>query len=587
MKLDLLPPPKRVHRQRGFCDSRRVTVNVGDKLVARREAGAYRLTISGANTQIFANDEAGVCYARQTLRQIDRQFPAARPRLTVSDWPDFPVRGFYHDVSRGKVPTLKTLLALADTCAQYKLNHLELYIEHTYAFKKYPAVWRDADPLTAAEIRALDDYCAARHIDLVPSFSTFGHFYTWMVREFPELNELEVNVSGDPFNFHDRMQHYTLDCQNPRSIKLVEEIIREVRPLFRSIFFNICADETFDLGKGRNRALAERIGVRRLYLDFLKKIMAIVSDCGATPLFWGDVIDPLLMSELPADAVMLEWDYGPRPHLRRAPLFAKSGRPFYLCTGVRGWNNWLPDYPAAHRNITRFARHGQRLGARGLLNTDWGDFGHINTLGPSVPGLVLGASAAWHARSATLTMSRFNAAASRLVLGDLGGKLLGLLSDTVSARRAGWVALCHLFQPRSRDFDEGWFDADGLPVQHGQAGFIHPAREHATALTRIRRLSRRALTVLKKSRPTDPLTVAEIETGLLGLQVMEEYFIFRLARAGRTKIKPLTVTRMTARLLELERRLAAVWRRRNKPSEYFRIREVLTAAARDCRRRLS
>jgi hypothetical protein len=36
-------------------------------------------------------------------------------------------------VARGKVPKLKTLLALADKCAHYKLNHLQLYVEHTFS----------------------------------------------------------------------------------------------------------------------------------------------------------------------------------------------------------------------------------------------------------------------------------------------------------------------------------------------------------------------------------------------------------------------------------------------------------------------
>ena len=34
-------------------------------------------------------------------------------------------------------------------------------------------------PLTAQEIMELDDYCAARHIELVPSLSTFGHMYPY------------------------------------------------------------------------------------------------------------------------------------------------------------------------------------------------------------------------------------------------------------------------------------------------------------------------------------------------------------------------------------------------------------------------
>ena len=282
--LDLLIPPRRLRRLAGSVSARTKPRRVAP-LVPRPEAGAFEVGIRPDGIELRAADEAGYFYAAQTLTRLRRQFGAKLPALELADWPAFPVRGFYHDVTRGKVPTLKTLLSLAETCAAHRLNHLELYIEHTYAFARHPEVWQGADPLTADEIRALDARCAELHIELVPSFSTFGHFYTWIHNKFPELNELERNVSADPFTWWDRMSHYTLDCRDPRSLELVEEIIREVRPLFRSRHFNICCDETFDLGKGKNRVAAARLGNGRLYVDFLKSIMTVVRDCSAVPLF--------------------------------------------------------------------------------------------------------------------------------------------------------------------------------------------------------------------------------------------------------------------------------------------------------------
>ena len=415
MPLDLLPSPKSHTRQRGFTSSGHFQTELTP--IGRAEPGAYRLRIDEEGTAIRANDEAGFFYAAQTLAQIDQQFPERRPCLEILDWPDYPVRGFYHDVTRGKVPKLETLLELADTCAHYKLNHLELYIEHTFAFKNHPEIWQDASPLTATEILALDEHCSRLHIDLVPSFSTFGHFYTWIHRKFPELNELERNVSGDAFSWFDRMAHYTLDCQNPRSIRLVEEILHEVLPLFRSRYFNICCDETFDLGKGRNKAHAEKLGTGRLYVDFLKKIMTVVRKAGKTPLFWGDVIGahPEMLPEVPKDAIALDWDYSADLNHSKARLIAKANREFYVCPGVSGWDRWLPDYETAFRNITGLAKLGRETGATGLLNTDWGDFGHINTLGPTLPGLILGACCAWN--GAELEAANFDAAISRMALG--------------------------------------------------------------------------------------------------------------------------------------------------------------------------
>lgn len=577
MSLDLFPHPRRLRYRKDLCEApsnvRRVLKPIG-----RTEPEAYRLDIAPRGITMTSASEAGLFYAEQTLRQILKQTdPAAPPCLRILDWPVFPVRGFYHDVTRGKVPTLKTLLSLAEKCAAYKINQLQLYIEHTFAYQQHPEVWRGADPLTAEEIRTLDARCAELHIDLVPSFSTFGHFYTWIRQKSPDLNELERDVSSEPFCWHDRMMHYTLDCQNPQSIALVREIIAETRPLFRSRFYNICADETFDLGKGRNRSLAEKIGPGRLYVDFLKQIIGAVQEAGAVPMFWGDIIGkyPELIHELTPDAVILDWDYdAPLTH-SKSHLLQASGRAFYICPGVSGWNSWLPDYGKAYKNITRFARLGEQRGACGLLNTDWGDYGHINTLGPTMPGLILGACAGWHPRSPALGRQRFEDSLSQ-ILGDPSGRLLGLLREAVASRRATWQMVAWSVQARSKDFPDEWFDAaTGLP----RGIFKLPAAAHWKALETIRRVQNTFYELVLAFQSYDALAMYEVNVGLSGLRVMEEFHLVLYHRAGRTRVCPLDPTEVADRLRELNQSLWAVWLNRNKPSEFHRIDEVLKGAA--------
>lgn len=578
MFLALLPHPRRMRYLKGVCEAplnlRRVLKPIG-----RAEPEAYRLDIAPGGITLTSASEAGLFYAEQTLRQILKQTDPSRPPcLRILDWPVFPVRGFYHDVTRGKVPTLETLLSLAETCAAYKINQLQLYIEHTFAYRQHPEVWRGADPLTAEEILALDARCAELHIDLVPSFSTFGHFYTWIRQKFPDLNELERDVSSEPFCWFDRMQHYTLDCQNPKSIALVREIIAETRPLFRSRFYNICADETFDLGKGRNRGLSEKNGPGRLYVDFLKQIIGAVQEAGAVPMFWGDIIGkyPELIHELPPSAVVLDWDYDPPLTHSNSDLLQAAGRTYYICPGVNGWNSWLPDYGKAYKNITRFARLGEQRGASGLLNTDWGDYGHINTLGPTLPGLILGASAGWHPRSPALGRQRFEAALSRHLFGDSCGLLLGLLREAVSSRRATWQMVAWSVQARSKDFPDEWFDAaSGLPC----GIFKHPASAHRKALKTICRIQDKVHASLLAFESFDALAIYEVCVGLSGLRVMEEFHLVLHHRAGRTRTCPLDPTEVAARLRDLNQRLSNVWHQRNKPSELHRIEEVLQGAA--------
>lgn len=66
--------------------------------------------------------------------------------------------------------------------------------------------------------------------------------------------------------------------------------MRRVPPLFRSNKFNICNDETFDLGKGRSKALADEKGERELYLSHVKALCEYLVAQGVTPQFWGDIM---------------------------------------------------------------------------------------------------------------------------------------------------------------------------------------------------------------------------------------------------------------------------------------------------------
>lgn len=577
-RLTLLPPPRRIRFSAGVHTGQKIRTRLTP--IGRPEPDAYRLTISEEGILIEAATQSGIFYGRQTLDQIRRQSPNGLPCLRVLDWPDYAVRGFYHDVTRGKVPKLRTLLALADKCAGYKINQLQLYIEHTFAFKNHPEVWQGCDPLTADEIRALDAHCAKRHIDLVPSFSTFGHLYGFVhTKKFQHLNEIDRDISDDPFLWYERQMGCTLDCRNPASLKLVREIITEVRPLFRSRYFNICCDETVDLGEGKNRKLAARLGKGRLYVDFLKKIMGVVKENGAIPMFWGDIVGrqhPELVDEIPAEAVALDWDYSARLEYSKAGVMARSGRTFYVCPGVSGWNCWVPDYRTAHQNITRYGRRGLACGATGLLTTDWGDMGHINALGLSHPGMILGASAAWNARSPGLAQSRFECAVSRYEWGDRSGRLMPLLREASSAARATWVAFAIWQQPHSERMTAEWFDKNsGLPREV----FRHPARKHAEALKKIRSLSAKIETVLARAKPLDPWVAEEIRTGLLGLRVQEEVFLVLQARTRPTRTPVPRARDVARRLRELDKRLHRQWIRRNKLQEYPRIRAVLLGAA--------
>uniref|UniRef100_UPI002607ED6C glycoside hydrolase family 20 zincin-like fold domain-containing protein n=1 Tax=Clostridium sp. TaxID=1506 RepID=UPI002607ED6C len=229
----------------------------------------YKLKIENEYIEIIAGTSRGIFYGVQTLIQIIQQYGSNLPGIIIEDEPYFKNRGFYHDVTRGKVPKLETLKNLVDKAAFYKINQIQLYIEHTFAFKGMSEVWMDKDPLTSEEIILLDKYCKSKYVELVPSIATFGHLYEVLrTKTFKNLCELNEDKNHE-YSFVDRMAHHTLNVSDKGSIKLVDNMLSQFIPLFTSNKFNICCDETFDLGKGKSLESANEVGVGRLYINFL------------------------------------------------------------------------------------------------------------------------------------------------------------------------------------------------------------------------------------------------------------------------------------------------------------------------------
>jgi hexosaminidase len=122
---------------------------------------AYTLTINTQGVSIQYREEEGLRAAIATLRQLLREYGRRLPCLIIHDHADFPKRGVMLDISRGRVPRLKTLLGLADKLADFKINEFQLYTEHTFAYRNYKPVWRDWGALTGKEIQKLDAHHSA------------------------------------------------------------------------------------------------------------------------------------------------------------------------------------------------------------------------------------------------------------------------------------------------------------------------------------------------------------------------------------------------------------------------------------------
>ena len=522
---------------------------------AAEPAQGYALAITVDGAEVTGNDEAGLLHGVQTLRQIIRQSGWTLPCVRIVDAPDYPVRGFYHDQTRGRIGTMAWLKHLADEACFYKLNQLQLYVEHTYLYRDLTELWATAvDPLTPEDIMALDDYCAARGIELVPSMSSFGHLLELLrTKAYAHLCETEGSEQM-PSTMPHRMAHLTIDPCNPASFELIMSMLDEYMALFRTKYFNVCADETFDLGKGRNKGKSEQ----ELYMPFVKKLCAHVAETGHTPMFWGDIVlrFPEALRELPEGTICLNWGYSAGETEDPTRILAQAGAKQYQCPGVCGWNQLLPRMADSHENIRRMAEYGRKYGAAGFLNTDWGDYGHVNDPRFSMPGMAAGACAAWGELPAP---EELWAALSRLMYSDRSGKALSHVAALSEQQKYSWWHIVQHMEWTCGRLDEMHAVS---PMGHLPDDVVCQADE---AIDRaVAGLKECALHMDAAQRPMlmNWLIAAE------GVRLWND--VGHAVSAGRKN------TALANSLERWCRRYQQMWREVSRESELWRIREVCT-----------
>ena len=402
---NLLIPVKKVSFQTGFYQlSRKPFISgffredslpgdfriIHDKSIMNHEA--YRLAISPNGITVRSSSSAGTYYAVQTLRDLLKIFGKTIPAMVIEDEPDFARRGVYHDCSRGKVPKLSTLKELVTRLAHWKINELQLYIENVFTFKRHPEIGKGYSPFSPEEILELQEHCRNHHVRLVGSLASFGHLEK--ILALPQYSHL-----GEMPGFRGFPGGTTLCPIDHGSIKLIEELYSEFVPLFDADDFNVCCDETWELGKGRSKKQADRTGVGRIYLDFILKIHRLCNRFGKRMNLWADIVlkYPELLDELPRDIVLLNWEYEKNgANIARTREISESGISFMVCPGTSGWLTHGSRLPNSMGNVKRFASIGRKYHAEGLLNTDWGDNGHRNFPGISLHSFAYGAAHSWN-----------------------------------------------------------------------------------------------------------------------------------------------------------------------------------------------
>jgi hypothetical protein len=531
---------------------------------------AYRLVIEPAAVTLHAATPVGWAYGLHTLAQLVTLSGRELPCTVIEDEPAFATRGVSYDISRGRVPTLAFLQTLVERFAALRINHLQLYTEHTFDWQFDPAIAAGCSPLTAAELRTLDAFAAERGVTLTPSLATCGHMARVLsVPAYRALAEIEPanQKSFEQMTWRERVRGLTLDVTNPASRKLLTQMLDEYLPCFANEQVNVCCDETFDLGQGRGRPRAEAEGAAQLFLEHLQWLREAAGRHGKRILYWGDMLKkyPEAIQGLPRDGTLLHWAYDASDDFDSTATFTFAGLDTWVCPGTSTWNRFVSDLPTAELNIRRFAKAGRMHHAGGLLNTEWGDDGHIAPPATSSYAFALGAAVAWNPD--TPPAETFDAAYCRWAFAAGGEAILRDWRQLagLSAMTRSWP-MCYAPLPQTSDA-ESWADDALIRWQDAAADLAH----------RVSRLN-------ASGGPWfDPTDREELELGF-ALQAWAAQRL-RLGRAVAAASGSVTgrlrddLTAFAAETRALSARYAANWLAHHKPSYLHELQAALERLA--------
>lgn len=427
----LLPQPKKMEYTDGVCEVAKAEIVV--RTDANMLSEGYTMIITPTTITIEASDEAGIFYAKQTLKQWGEVVPCGR----VTDYPDLHHRGIMLDVVRNYYP-VDSIYRILDIMAYHKLNVLHFHLSDDEAWRleipglpqltdigskrgytvdesecllpMYCGGWDPNAPTTAngyitrEKYIELLRYAGARHIRVIPEIDMPGH-----MRACKKAMGNLLTDSAFDARVYKSAQNYTdnvIDVTKPYAIEFIDHVVTEIVKMHEEAghpltIFNIGGDE---VPKG---ALT-----KEEHQAFIDEVLAILARYGLQPIGWEEITH---FCPAESKAICYSWLNSDTKPLE----MAEAGYPVVLANANRlyfdfaycnhheekglNWGGYTDEYrsfdwePLIHPNV--IGMNAQLWGEviRSFSQVEWQIY-------PKIYGL---AERAWNNRSA-LTLSEYN-----------------------------------------------------------------------------------------------------------------------------------------------------------------------------------
>ena len=347
--------------------------------------GAYALD-STDRVVIRAATREGALYGIATALQLVevRDGALAVQSVSIEDYPDKDYRAFM--IATGRIfHPLEKMLKYVDLCFYYKVNHLHLHFTdadlYTMPSKAFPKLCKPGKHYTFEEIKALNEYAAARGVVLVPELEGPGHARV-LTEAYPEIfgNFADIERTKPTDNSAYRFGEHGIICVgHDRTFEAMKTLVDELVELFpNSPYIHIGGDEApYDAWNlcATCRAYMEKNGIKDvndLYGEFVGRMASYVLSIGKTPIVWEGVAKESLRF-VPKETIMIAWSGKYQlatDHLELGfKIINASWKPLYLVTRyiphydhysyedildwhMYNWQHWAPTVSTGRNPLT-------------------------------------------------------------------------------------------------------------------------------------------------------------------------------------------------------------------------------------------
>ncbi|HEC36646.1 MAG TPA: hypothetical protein ENI29_00330, partial [bacterium] len=361
-----------------------------DEVTSKKNYKDQGYLLISIDSQLFieSNSPQGMYYGIQTLIQLlnSNKNKLSISSLIIIDFPSLEIRGVSDDISRGQAPTIENLKKFIKNLSHFKINQYYLvYMLDMFKFKNFPDVGKSRGAYSREEIKDLLYYAKKCFVEVIPIFQTIGHWDNllynpnyWKYGEFPGSNSLNI--------------------ANEEIYELLDMMICELSEVFKSEYFHIGADESFDVGKVNSRQYIKDVGIANAYLEHYKRVYKIVRKYGYKKvIIYHDILYKFkeVLKGLPTDIIIMYWQYNTK---KNHPILDKIENfefPIIVSPSIMDHNRIFPSIAKSEQNIMNLIKYGNKKDVIGEVTSSWGDYRNKEIRENRIYGFTFSAMVGW------------------------------------------------------------------------------------------------------------------------------------------------------------------------------------------------